>query len=92
MAALPLLLAAPLGGCFSYVQARDIVRNRVAKEHRCNKAQVKVEELGGNAYRSSGCGPATTYISNHPELSERSHQYFTCVKEGTELPRTHEQQ
>ncbi len=48
------------------------------------------EELGGNAYRSSGCGPETTYVCNYPELPERSRQYFTCVREGTELPKTDE--
>jgi hypothetical protein len=58
------------------VHARDVVRTR--------------EELGGNAYRSSGCGPETTYVCNYPELPERSRQYFTCVREGTELPKTDE--
>ncbi|HZI15939.1 MAG TPA: hypothetical protein VE153_36570 [Myxococcus sp.] len=93
LTALSLLLAAPLGGCMGApVYARDVVRTRVAKEQRCNETQVQVEELGGNAYRSSGCGPETTYVCNYPELPERSRQYFTCVKEGTELPKTHEQQ
>lgn len=82
LAALSLLLAAPLGGCGASVHARDVVRTRVAKEQRCDEKQVQVEELGGNAYRSSGCGPETTYVCNYPELPERSRQYFTCGRRG----------
>lgn len=85
-AVMSLLMTLSLGGC-TPIYARDVVRTRAAKEHRCAETQVKVEELGGNAYRTTGCGPETTYVCNFAEVNPQARSVLTCVKEGSEMPK-----
>ncbi len=85
-ASMSVLLTLPLSGC-TPIYARDVVRTRAAKEQRCEESKVQVEELGGNAYRASGCGPETTYVCNFAEVNPQARHVLTCVKEGTEMPK-----
>lgn len=53
-----LALALLLAGCAEMTLA---ARDRFEAEFRCDRSRVQVEELGGNAYRATGCGRTVTY-------------------------------
>jgi hypothetical protein len=61
----------------------SVVKTRYAREAGCAEPQVKVEDLGGSAYKASGCGTAMTYVCAYGGTSGRP---ATCVKEGTAMP------
>lgn len=61
----------------------SVVKTRYAREAGCAEPQVKIEDLGGSAYKASGCGAAMTYVCAYGGTSGRS---AICVKEGTAMP------
>lgn len=66
--------------CASY---SGIVRDRFASEYRCG-GQVDVEDLGGNAFRASGCGSEATYVcaSGIDQTGVVATREFVCVQDS----------
>jgi hypothetical protein len=61
LVALILLTGLAASGCTS---GAATVRSRFANEYDCAEPSVAVKELGGRAYRASGCGRTETYVSS----------------------------
>jgi hypothetical protein len=66
-----LLLPLPLMACASYY-AVDVVRERAAKDFRCSTSDVKVKDLGQNAFRVHVCnGADVLYVCNKDSASDK---------------------
>jgi len=75
------LLGAWVGwGCASQ---ESVLRTRVSREAECPESQVQITDLGGGAYKASGCGFSGTFICRYGGASG---QPALCVKEGTTPP------
>ena len=61
------------------------MRVRFSKEFSCAEQDVQVEDLGGSAYRASGCGQTATYVCNTGRYQNEAG--LACAKEGTQLPK-----
>jgi len=64
------LLLAAAAGCASYY-AIDVVRDRAARDYRCPRGSVSVDDLDGGAYRAHACGHEALYVCNR-ELAKES--------------------
>lgn len=55
------------------------VRTRAANDFRCPEPQVAVVDIGGNAYRATGCGRQANYTC---QTNPRASWDITCSREA----------
>jgi hypothetical protein len=66
----------------------DIVRKRAGVEFPCAEESVRVTDLGGWAYRASGCGVHATYECEYSDAkgANRNAWLYICKRAVTDVP------
>ena len=77
-----------LGGCG--LMSSDAARVQFAQEFHCPEERVTLEEVGGAAFRASGCGESAVYVCRVAKkpMAGKSGDASPCARDDSYPPST----